>query len=339
MRKADAGEAITIGVIGGSITQGSSASSTANCYASLLKAWFEETFPQAEITFINAGIGSTTSYLGVHRIQEDLLDYEPDLVVVEFSVNDSNTNFYKKTYDNLLRKILLQENNPAVMLLFMTQQDGTSATGNDSLVGFAYSLPMISYRNAVLTEIENGTFTWSDIAADTIHPANMGHKIVAELLTTYLGEVYAHLDAYDTEIEAFSTAAVTKEVYLDATILDGDDITPDDYGTFAEASVNTNFPNGWQCTEGEGGIVFTVEARNIGILYQMTIDGLSGQFEVYIDGVCVTTLDADYSGGWGAYPESTEVYTSDEKATHTIEIRKSENSTGDVFSLLGLLIS
>ena len=46
--------------------------------------------------FINVGIGATDSYLGVHRVTADVLDKEPNLVLVEFAVNDSNTNFYKK---------------------------------------------------------------------------------------------------------------------------------------------------------------------------------------------------------------------------------------------------
>ena len=93
MRKAEAGEAVTIGVIGGSITQGSSATGQDGCYAALLEKWWEDTFPEAEITFINAGVGGTGSYLGVHRVEEDLLSCEPDFGVGEFSVNDGNRRF------------------------------------------------------------------------------------------------------------------------------------------------------------------------------------------------------------------------------------------------------
>ncbi|MDE5679932.1 MAG: SGNH/GDSL hydrolase family protein, partial [Lachnospiraceae bacterium] len=185
MRKARDGEKVTIGVIGGSITQGSSASNQNNCYASLLKQWWEDTFPDAEIEFINAGVGGTSSYLGVHRVGTDLLSYEPDFVVVEFSVNDGNNIFYKKSYDNLVRRIMKEENAPAVLLLFMTMEDGTSSQDNDSMIGFQYGLPMISYRNAVLQEIEEGAFAWKDISPDNIHPNDRGHAIAGELLSVY----------------------------------------------------------------------------------------------------------------------------------------------------------
>lgn len=75
MKKAQNGETVTVGVIGGSITQGSGATSGANCYASLVKKWWEETFPQIQLTFINIGKGDTTSLMDVARVEEDLLCY------------------------------------------------------------------------------------------------------------------------------------------------------------------------------------------------------------------------------------------------------------------------
>ena len=51
-------------------------------------AYFQRTFPQAKFVAINAAIGGTGSDLGVCRVQQDVLDRKPDLVLVEFAVND-----------------------------------------------------------------------------------------------------------------------------------------------------------------------------------------------------------------------------------------------------------
>lgn len=339
MQKALAGEKVTVGVIGGSITQGSSASGNDKSYASLLKNWWEDTFPDAEIEFINAGVGGTNSYLGVHRVYEDLLLYEPDFVVVEFSVNDGNGPFYKKSYDNLVRRILKQENAPAVMLLFMTMEDGTSAQDTDASIGFQYGLPMISYRNAVLEEIKEGSFAWKDISPDNIHPNDRGHAIIGELFSVYLTDIYNRLDTLLAQPTPFETAAITREVYMEARILSGKDITPDTWGSFEESNANARFPDNFSTKTGEEGIVFTVEASNIGIMYQKMTDGDGGQYEVFVDGEYVMTLDADFSGGWGDYGETTEVFVSEEKKEHTVEIKKKEGSTGAAFAILGLLVS
>lgn len=340
MRRAQAGEDITVGVIGGSITQGYSASDMeTKSYASLLRDWWVETFPDSEITYINAGVGGTSSYLGVHRVYEDLLVYEPDFVVVEFSVNDGNDFFYKKSYENLVRRILTFESEPAVMLLFMTMEDGTSAQDNDATVGFGYGLPMLSYRNAVLDEIKAGSFSWADISPDNIHPNDRGHAVVGELFELYLSSVYYRLDEMEEGITPFNASVMTKEVYMEAALLDSQDITPDVLGSFVEQNVNYTYPNDWYTESGEEGIIFTVEAANIGIMYGRFTNGSGGQYEVYVDDEYCMTLNADFPGGWGDSIETTEVYTSSEKTAHTVEIRKKEDSEGSVFALLGLLVS
>ena len=339
MRKARDGKKVTIGVIGGSITQGYSASQNSNCYASLLKKWWENTFPAAEIEFINAGVGGTSSYLGVHRVYDDLLVHEPDFVVVEFSVNDGNNIFYKKSYDNLVRRILKEENNPAVVLLFMTMEDGTSAQDIDANIGFQYGLPMISYRNAVLEEVEKNNIAWRDISPDDVHPNDRGHGIIGELFSVYLTKIYQGLDAVSTEVTPFDLSPVTKEVYLNAAIFDSRKIEPVKWGSFEKKRVNFTYPNGWSTRSGEDSIIFSVEAAGIGIMYEKFTNGTGGQYEVYVDGEYAMTLDGDFTDGWGNYGESTEVFVSKEKKERTIEIKKKEGSTGDAFAILGLLIS
>lgn len=340
MRKARAGEDITVGVIGGSITEGYSASDREkNSYAYHMYEWWQERFPDITVNYVNAGIGGTSSYLGVHRVQQDLLDYDPDFVIVEFSVNDGNTNFYKMTYDNLLRRILLDEKETALMLLFTTQENGTNAQVNDALLGFGYELPMISYGNAVLPSIEAGEFTWKDISPDNIHPNDRGHAIIGELLYLYLNDVYARLDEIPEEVTPFTAEVQTKERYMNGQILDSQNLEPVSLGSFAEKQVNWYFPNNWHTEEGDEPIVFEIEAASIGLIYQRTTDGSYGQFDIYIDGECVRTLDGNFENGWGSATETVELYTSEEAAVHTIEIKKNADSTGDQFTVIGWLVS
>jgi lysophospholipase L1-like esterase len=343
MQRARNKEEITIGVIGGSITQGSLATSSDKSYAALFYKWWLEAFPETKINFVNAGIGATNSYLGVHRVDNDLLDKEPDVIVVEFSVNDSDTLFYKQSYESLIRKILNADNNPAVILLFMTMEDGTSVQPSHMHIGFWYDLPRLSYRDAVLKEIEKGTFTWKDISPDNIHPNDKGHQIAGEILWGYLNMVYKELEAraQDEIIEAspIDKKPLLDDSYSQAAIYDSTVIEPIQYGSFEKKDIQYVIKHSWTVTEGDEPIIFETEAQNIGILFYKTIIGDGGQFEVYVDGKHVRTIDAHFERGWGNYAEAVEVYSSHEKQSHTIEIRKSKNSTGNVLNLLGLLIS
>src|ERR1700682_5589322 len=51
-------------------------------------AHFQKNWPAAKFSEITAAIGGTASDLGVFRLGQDVLDKNPDLVFVEFAVND-----------------------------------------------------------------------------------------------------------------------------------------------------------------------------------------------------------------------------------------------------------
>lgn len=319
MRRARAGEDITVGVIGGSITEGYSASNRAETsYACHMRNWWQERFPDSKVEYVNAGIGGTSSYLGVHRVQEDLLEQKPDFVIVEFSVNDGNNQFFKISYDNLLRRILLDENEPALLLLFTTQENGTSAQVNDALLGFGYGLPMISYGNAVLPSIEAGEFAWKDISPDNVHPNDRGHAVIGELLYRYLNDVYARLEEIPEEVTPFTAKAQTKERYLKGRVLDASCLSPAEVGSFTEQVENWYFPykNYWHTKGGGEAIVFEIEAANIGMLYQRDVDAAFGLYDVYIDGERVRSLNGYFEDGWGNSMEAVELYVSEIGRAH-----------------------
>lgn len=338
MKRAQAGEKITIGTIGGSITQGTAASTTDERYANRALQWWAKAFPKAQLDFVNAGIGATDSYIGVHRVDADLLSKQPDVVIVEFSVNDTDAALNLQTYDSLVRKILQAENHPAVILLFTTQEDGTSLQDTHMQIGSSYNLPMISYKNAVLPEIEAGKFTWKDISPDNIHPNSVGHGIIGELLWSYFNSVYAKLDQIDTSDLTFTAPPVTRDLYAKGQLLDSKTLTPKTMQGFEQAKVSNQFPNDWTTKEG-GELTFEVTGSNIGVLYYKTVDGKSGQYCVYVDDRLIQVLDGDFTGGWGTYAQAQQVYTSDTPSTHTVTIKQLEGTDLTQFTVLGLLVS
>jgi lysophospholipase L1-like esterase len=82
LAKLNAGKDVKIAYFGGSIT-------AAPGWRPKTLDWFKKTWPNAKITEINAAIGGTGSDLGVYRNAQDVLQHKPDLVFVEFAVNDS----------------------------------------------------------------------------------------------------------------------------------------------------------------------------------------------------------------------------------------------------------
>ncbi len=76
-----AGAEVKIAYLGGSITAQPG-------WRPKTLAHFQKTFPTAKFSEINAAIGGTGSDLGVFRLKQDVLDAKPDLLFVEFAVND-----------------------------------------------------------------------------------------------------------------------------------------------------------------------------------------------------------------------------------------------------------
>ena len=345
MKKAEAGEPVTIATIGGSITQGTISTGpldkeikTKACYADIFFAWWKETFPNSEVKVVNAGIGGTDSYLGVHRVQEDVLDFHPDVVLIEYSVNDGANATYKNSYDNLVRKVLKSEDSPAVLLLFMAQTSLVSAQSVHQLIGFNYELPMVSHHNLIKHFYDTGRYTEEDLSGDVSHPSVFGHALVGEMLWKYLNNIYADLDSYG-EPKPFDKKAVTKERYQNAELVGVGDITPVNTVGFAENGKDFNgWGDVWKTTEG-GQIIFQVTCRNLGILFWRSTSSNYGHYEVWVDGVLKTTLDAEFKDGWGNYAYSQEIFVSEEEAEHTVVIKKKDDSAGDDFALLRLMVS
>lgn len=75
------GAEVKVAYLGGSIT-------AQNGWRVRTLAYFKRAYPQATFAEINAAIGGTGSDLGVFRVQQDVLSKGPDLLFVEFAVND-----------------------------------------------------------------------------------------------------------------------------------------------------------------------------------------------------------------------------------------------------------
>lgn len=340
MKKAKNGGEITVGVIGGSITQGSLASKPSDCYASKFGEWWKNKFPNAKVNFVNAGIGGTDSYLGVHRVDGQLLAYDPDVAVVEFSVNDTDDILNGYSYDSLVRKILSHGTRPAVMLLFTTMDNGTSLQDTHKDTGKAYDLPMISYHDAVYPEVEAGTLNWADISPDNIHPNDAGHDIIAQILSRYLDGVYDRLDEITEEPAAFPDKPTARDLFVNARTVSAADIEPVSMEGFetVEKDFYEQFPNNWKTTSG-GSLTFEIECRNFGVFFMRTTDGKSGDYEVYVDGERKAVLDGDFTGGWGNYGSTKSALLGMETVKHTIEIKPAEGSENKGITILGLMVS
>lgn len=75
-------------------------------------------FPNVPINIINAGISGGTAQDGLNRLSRDVLNYNPDLAIVCFGLNDCSGDY--DTYVKSLEKIFMELNENSVEVIFMT---------------------------------------------------------------------------------------------------------------------------------------------------------------------------------------------------------------------------
>ena len=339
IEKARAGEDVTIGFIGGSITQGYNAGTT-EIYAKLVYDYICENYGTGDnVHYVNAGLSGTPSSLGLLRSDRDLFAYKPDLIFIEFAVNDGSSTIDNTGYESLVYKALSQKNEPAVILLMSVIKSGYTCQDSMNLVGFQYDLTRISVKNAIWDYIEDGSITWSTWSNDESHPNEWGHAMYASFITNYLESV----DNAETDPSYILTKNFVKGFDHTSMIMvdrsmNMETITMDSLGSFTETGDLDSFNNGWKYTGNDtenNAFTFTYTGQALYFTYKDTNNTAYGTAEIYIDGEYVTSLYGNSSDGWNN-PVIECVLREKETATHTVEVRMAEDSLDKCFSILAL---
>lgn len=354
MARALKGEAIKVAFLGGSITQGSLASTPEKCYAYLTYTWWKEQFPKADITYINAGIGGTTSHLGTGRVEEEVLSYRPDFVIVEFSVNDADTDpHFEETYEGLVRRILKAPFQPALLLVHNVRyDDGGNAEAIHCPVEKHYDLPGVSMKSAIYPYIADGQIERRDITPDDLHPNDAGHKLVADVITWYLAQEKKKAEEGIQEGKNFRVgetvlpAPITANGYETAHRYRNDELKPVVCEGFVkdtaiQSCVADCFKKGFSAAKINDKIVFEAEASSIAVQYRKTVRKPAPVAELILDGDTehAFKLDANFEEDWGDCLFLETVLEHGERKNHTVEIRITETHEDDreVFYLVSLI--
>lgn len=346
MKRAAAGENLVIGYLGGSITMGSLATVQEKCYAYLSHLWWKETFPQAQIEFVNAGIGATTSQFAVARVEEDLLAYKPDVVFIEFTVNDDANEHFKETYEGLLRKVYGHETAPAVITLQNAfYHDGVCAETIHTPVAKYYDLPIVSFKKAVVERVMAGEIVESDITPDHLHPNDKGHALLAEVVKYYLDLVYAELDVEEI-LTPMKEVCLTANRYEASVRLRNKNLPiKASKGFQADTSVQEHithiFKNGWEVKKEGSYLEFDIEAACLGIQYRRTIQHPAPSMKVFVDGVEKAVLNGEFDETWGDLIALETIFENDDRQLHHIrlELIKTHEDDKLPFYLVAILAS
>jgi lysophospholipase L1-like esterase len=198
--KLAAGQEVRIAYFGGSIT-------AANGWRPKTMQWFAEKFPAAKVEEINAAIGGTGSDLGVFRLEHDVLRHRPDLVFVEFAVNDGGASPQQiwRSMEGIVRQIWTA--NPRTDICFVYtfrvgyEKDlaaGSCPTAASAMEMLAehYGIPSINVALKTVELQQAGKLVFQSdepspagvirFSQDGVHPLDEGHQIYTDVIAESL---------------------------------------------------------------------------------------------------------------------------------------------------------
>ncbi len=342
MKRALAGEDITVAFLGGSITQGSLSSTPELCYAYRVYKWWCETFPKSKITYVNAGIGATDSQFGCARAESDVLAYKPDFMIIEYSVNDASNDHYMETYEGLVRKCYYCDLKPAVMLVHNVCYDnGSNAERVHSAVARHYDIPSVTMRETIYPMLLKGLVANRDITPDDLHPNDAGHELVASVITHRLDQILKGIEDDNAEgavsyTEKEKPEAFTMNAYEFSVGFRNDNaVISDNTGWTADASeqkvITDIFKKGWTAKDKGAKISFEVEGSCIGVQYRRTISLPAPVAKITVDGDegSARILDANFDETWGDKLCLDTVLEHGERKKHIVEVEIIEAHEND----------
>lgn len=365
--RARRGEDVTVAFIGGSITQGAGAIpiNTA-CYAyktfqrfcSLAGKGTEE-----NIHYIKAGVGGTPSELGMLRYDRDVRRdgaVEPDVVVVEFAVNDLGDETQGECFDSLVRKILGGKNAPAVILLFAVFASDWNLQERLAPVGQAYGLPMVSVRDAVVEQFykrpgAGRLFGKSQFFYDCYHPTNLGHTVMADcighLLETVDGmarqedclrleDIPAPLGGEFENVRLYDRNSQAPGILVDCGGFWGHDEELHAVEMNLDLTQTPEFPHNWMHRRGmespssmESPFSIDITCTALLLIYKDSGSAGFGCADVFVDGKKVLTADPHVNGWTHCNPLI--CFRGGERRKYHVEISMAPGDEDKEFTILG----
>ncbi|MGN0142958.1 MAG: GDSL-type esterase/lipase family protein [Roseburia sp.] len=368
IKKAKQGEPVTVAYIGGSITQGAGAIPIhTECYAYKSYRAFAEAFGTGDnVRFVKAGVGGTPSELGMLRFDRDVLrngKVEPDIVIVEFAVNDEGDETKGDCYESLVRKILKLPNHPAVVLLFSVFANDWNLQDRLSVVGDRYNLPMVSIMDAVTPQFrqkagEGRVLSKNQFFYDIFHPSNIGHTIMADCLTYFFKQAERCMEdvgrpaSDDNTEQLLEKSPAIGNTFEDVKLLDRSETGDAEIscGAFEETDKvlqcvemdadlfgTAEFPYNWMYAGSKAGkqpyFEMRINCKALVLIFKDAGDLSVGRADAFVDGNKILTADP-HINGW-VHCNPVILFTEDVAKEHVVRIQMAEGDEEKTFTILG----
>ena len=165
------------------------------CYLEKFRAGLIDYYEQTSVSTINSGIAGDTMYGMEKRLERDVIRYQPDLIIINGSLNwgqeCGDTAAYRKVLTSVLDRILEKTDADVILLTPNMELPGPFANPLSSLEErVAVIRSLASEKDVCLADAyaawkayETAGYPVSDLLANGMnHPSVTGHEAYAEVL-------------------------------------------------------------------------------------------------------------------------------------------------------------
>ena len=188
-RDIESGADATIVCFGDSITAGYA---VRRGFPSFLLESLRQRFPDSKIEMINSGISGDTSQDGLGRLDWAVLSYEPDLVTINFGINDCVLGLSLEEFEmNLVEMVRRIRAGPDSEILLLSSQPLESPPYDQRVLDYyqtgervakEMNVGFVDVYGAWMKRVQAGMPLDSLILPGLDHPNEAGYRIIAEEL-------------------------------------------------------------------------------------------------------------------------------------------------------------
>ncbi len=187
--KLQEGGPLTIAAIGDSLTQGWLVQKG---YLSFLSEMLRDRYPRSECAILNRGIPGDTAEGGLLRIRDDVLDCDPDCVLIQFALNDAFMGVRVERYGNFVQAMIdavKNETDAETVLVTSVYLDNNGEYemalkyyGMLARLAESNTIPIARVHEYWHKKIQEGINFRSLVQYDLIHPRVEGYRLMAEAI-------------------------------------------------------------------------------------------------------------------------------------------------------------
>jgi lysophospholipase L1-like esterase len=329
------GDAINVVFFGGSITL---ALGTDKPYANVVGDYLKSEYPDQKVNLYNSGIGGLGSSFGVQRVNEHVSALNPDIVFVEFAVNDridakSNPNTIKEYMEGIVRQLISLPKIPVIIFLYTASRDFDACSDVHREVASYYDIQSIDLQEYLKSEIDAGKCKVEDYIQDTVHPNSAGQRLYGDYIVK---KINSNKSKY-LKIPKLQEKPMTKGIFNRTRFIDFRDKTIKYNGNWSVYTHNYPIPMADAMISDTIGDSFEVDFYGKSLGLWGFISKRGGNMEVSIDGKVATIWSQLHQTSENKTPLGVKLVNGLSDGWHKAVIKNVENPGGGTEINIGFL--